>query len=162
MSANSSTHMNVVASFARTPVRILNFKVDNLGRYLKQKRKDKQLTISNVATVLELSLGYISRIENGSSTPSREVLSKLCNLYDIDIKDIIDEDGVNFKNIKVGTDILQIISLEDVTYKGNPIGVQDRININFMIQMLLNMDNLEDKNDFMSVIKTIDKMRKKK
>lgn len=139
----------------------LNFKVDNLGQYLKQKRKDKKLTMSNVATVLELSLGYISRIENGSSNPSREVLSKICNLYDIDIKDIIDEDGVNFKNIKVGTDILQIISLEDITYKGSPINIQDRININFMIQALLDTESLEEKNDFMSVIRTINKMRMK-
>lgn len=132
----------------------MDFKVENIGIYLKEKRKEKGLTLTEVALMLDLSAGYISRIERGTSNPSREVLNKLCNVYEICINDLIDDNGdVNLENIKVGTDLLTIINSSDITYKGLPINAQDRINISLIIKTLLDMTDLDDKNNFMSVIK---------
>lgn len=134
----------------------MNFKVENIGQYLKEKRKEKSLTLNEVALMLELTAGYISRIERGTSKPSKEVLIKLCNIYDIPIREVIDDNGdVNLDNIKVGTDLLKIINSNEITYNGVPIEAQDRINLALIVETLLSIDNLEDKNNFIDIISNV-------
>ena len=134
----------------------MNFKVENIGVYLKEKRKEKKLTLNEVASILNLSAGYISRIERGTSNPSKNVLNNLCNIYKIPITDLIDDNGeITLENIKVGTDLINIISSSDTTYKGEAIGVQDRINIFLLVKTLLDMTELEDKNNFINIIKNV-------
>lgn len=134
----------------------MNFKVENIGVYLKEKRKEKKLTLNEVASILNLSAGYISRIERGTSNPSKNVLNNLCNIYKIPITDLIDDNGeITLENIKVGTDLINIISSSDITYKGEAIGVQDRINIFLLVKTLLDMTELEDKNNFINIIKNV-------
>lgn len=62
--------------------------IDSLGSYLKQIRLQKKLTLKEVGDMCSLATSYISRIENGSSTPSLETAVKLCNVYSIDINTI--------------------------------------------------------------------------
>lgn len=134
----------------------MNFKVENIGQYLKEKRNEKKLTLNEVASMLGLTAGYISRIERGTSKPSEDVLKKLCNIYDICINSLIDDNGeINLENIRVGTDLLKIINSEEITYNGLPVEAQDRINIRLMIEILMSIDSLEDKNSFMSVVKNM-------
>ena len=45
-----------------------------IGKRIKKIRKEKQLTISDVATKASVSNGPISRIENGRTIPSLPVL----------------------------------------------------------------------------------------
>lgn len=141
----------------------MNFKVENIGQYLKEKRKEKALTLSEVATMLNLSSGYISRIERGTSNPSKDVLHKICNIYEIPISEILNDDGeLKLENIKVGTDLLTIINNDYVTYNGDLINAQDRINIGLIVKSLLEINNLEDKNNFMNIITSTSKIIKNK
>lgn len=52
---------------------------------LKQKRKEKGLTLKDVAEELSLTIGYISRLENNQSSPSLDVLQKLMEFYQIPV-----------------------------------------------------------------------------
>lgn len=137
----------------------MDFKVENIGTYLKEKRKEENLTLNEVATVLNLSAGYISRIERGTSNPSKEVLINLCDIYKIPVNDLIDNNGeITLENIKVGTDILTLVSSSNITYKGESIGVQDRMNIGLIIKTLLDITELEDKNNFVNIINNVNEI----
>lgn len=137
----------------------MDFKVENIGTYLKEKRKEENLTLNEVAKVLNLSAGYISRIERGTSNPSKEVLVNLCDIYKIPVNELIDNNGeITLENIKVGTDILTLVSSSNITYKGESIGVQDRMNIGLIIKTLLDMTELEDKNNFVNIINNVNEI----
>lgn len=141
----------------------MNFKVENIGQYLKEKRKEKALTLSEVATMLNLTPGYISRIERGTSKPSKSVLHKICNIYQVPISKILNDNGeLDLDNIKVGTDLLSIINNDYVTYNGDLINAQDRINIGLIVKSLLEINNIEDKNNFMNIIISTNKIIKNK
>lgn len=132
----------------------MDFKVDNIGKYLLEKRKEKNLTLKEVANTIGLTAGYISRIERGSSTPSKDVLKKICNIYEIDYNDVIDENGeITVDNISMGTDILELISSDKITYKGKLIGFQDRINLLSIVQTLLEIEDLDVKNNYIEIIR---------
>ena len=54
-----------------------------IGRFLKELRKEKDITQEQLAEKAELSNVYISHIENSRSIPSLETLMKLCSALDI-------------------------------------------------------------------------------
>jgi len=66
----------------------MKFKLDNPGEFLKDKRKNLKKTLSDVSGDTGLSIGYISRIENGSSSPSLEALYKLSAILMFKVEDI--------------------------------------------------------------------------
>lgn len=131
----------------------MEHKENDLGKYLSSKRKEKGLTLSDVAKMLDLSAGYISRIERGTSNPSKDVLDKLCNIYDIDSLEIMDDEGeIIPENIDIGTNLIEFLSSAKISHKGKPIGVQDRIHLTTISQALLEIEDLEDKNAFVEIL----------
>ena len=84
----------------------MNIKIDNLGEFLKSKRKEKNLTIRCIACITNLSPGYISRIENGSSIPSYETLVKLSKALTFNLNSVIDTN----LNIEETFDIIDVLS----------------------------------------------------
>ncbi|PLS19281.1 hypothetical protein CVD28_02390 [Bacillus sp. M6-12] len=84
----------------------MQFKIDQPGTFLKEKRKEAKFTLKEVSKHTDLSVGYISRIENGSSTPSLETLYKLSMILSFRIEDIC--------------------SFEDITiHKNEPVALED-------------------------------------
>lgn len=62
-----------------------------IGKYLREKRENKNLTQANVATELGLSSAqFISNFERGLCTPSWKILAALLPMYDIPKREIID------------------------------------------------------------------------
>ena len=59
----------------------------SLGIIFRQKREEKGLLIRQVAAVTEMDQALVSRIENGDRLPTKEQLSKLAGLYDLDLKE---------------------------------------------------------------------------
>ena len=60
------------------------------GEFLKQLRKEKNLTQEQLAEKLFVSGRTVSRWETGSNMPDLSVLVELADYYDVDIREIID------------------------------------------------------------------------
>lgn len=60
----------------------------NLGSQLKRIRKDKDLSLKQVAEMSDVSIGLISKIENFRTTPSLPVLLKIMQSLQINISDL--------------------------------------------------------------------------
>lgn len=64
-----------------------------VGLYLKQMRRQKYLTLAQVAEEIGVTANYVSLIERGKNTPNDEIISKLAKLYGIDEDDLFERFG---------------------------------------------------------------------
>lgn len=60
-----------------------------IGSFLKQLRKEKNLTQEQLAETLNVSGRTVSRWETGSNIPDLSILVELADYYDVDIREII-------------------------------------------------------------------------
>lgn len=67
-----------------------NMDQKKIGLFLKELRKEKELTQSQLAEHLNVSDRTVSRWETGSNLPDLSVLVELADFYDVDIREIID------------------------------------------------------------------------
>ena len=61
-----------------------------IGRFLKELRKEKELTQEQLAEQFRVSDRTVSRWETGSNMPDLSVLVELAEFYQVDMKEIID------------------------------------------------------------------------
>lgn len=61
-----------------------------LGSKIRKIRKEKKITLADVSKETELSVGFLSNLENNQTSPTIAQLHKLCNVYGITLNDIID------------------------------------------------------------------------
>lgn len=62
----------------------------NVGSFLRELRKKKQLTQEQLAERFGVTNRSVSRWETGSNMPDLSILVELADFYDVDIRDIID------------------------------------------------------------------------
>lgn len=60
------------------------------GSFLRELRKEKQLTQEQLAERFGVTSRSVSRWETGSNKPDLSILVELADFYDVDIRDIID------------------------------------------------------------------------
>ncbi len=60
------------------------------GSFLRELRKEKQLTQEQLAEQFGVTNRSVSRWETGSNMPDLSILVELADFYDVDIRDIID------------------------------------------------------------------------
>jgi transcriptional regulator with XRE-family HTH domain len=70
------------------------------GARLKQSRKKKQFTQSQVADRLGIDFTTISKYENDKSQPDNEILRKLASLYDVSVDWLLTGEFSNEKKKK--------------------------------------------------------------
>lgn len=61
-----------------------------VGSFLRELRKEKQLTQEQLAERFGVTNRSVSRWETGSNIPDLSILVELADFYDVDIRDIID------------------------------------------------------------------------
>lgn len=61
-----------------------------IGGFLRELRKEKDLTQEALAEKLGVSSRSVSRWENGNTMPELSILVELADLYEVDIREIID------------------------------------------------------------------------
>lgn len=61
-----------------------------IGSFLRELRKEKQLTQEQLAEQFGVTNRSVSRWETGSNMPDLSILVELADFYDVDIRDIID------------------------------------------------------------------------
>lgn len=134
----------------------MQIKIGNIGIYLREARKNNNLTISNVSEELEISKGYISRIENGTSKPSLQVLTALCNKYKINIKDIVELDFLDEQQETLfNLNISDVIMTDDIRYYDKKLTSTDKINILKYIDFIVNCKNIELKEHIVGLLNYI-------
>ena len=61
-----------------------------IGGFLRELRKEKELTQEQLAEKFAVSSRSVSRWENGNTMPELGILVELADYYEVDIKEIID------------------------------------------------------------------------
>lgn len=63
---------------------------DIIGEFLKELRKEKELTQQQFAEILNVSNRTVSRWENGNNMPDLDVLIYISDYYEIDLRELLD------------------------------------------------------------------------
>ena len=61
----------------------------NIGTLLRSRRKERKLTLKNVAEKASISEGFLSQVENDVNSPSVGTLIRICNAIGVDAGDLI-------------------------------------------------------------------------
>lgn len=64
------------------------YDVSNVGFYIKERRKSRNITIKKLSDFTGISVPTIKRIENGQCLPSLENFAKLCEFLILDMNRI--------------------------------------------------------------------------
>lgn len=67
-----------------------------LGSRLRQAREEKRFSQQEVAHLLHISQKTLSNIESDKSTPTIEQLSRMSELYEIDVLELLSQQGITF------------------------------------------------------------------
>ena len=71
----------------------VKFMIDyvSIGKRIKKNRLNQGMTQEILAEKVNISIPHISRIENGSSSPSLQTLVDICNALDITIDNLMQD-----------------------------------------------------------------------
>ena len=73
--------------------------MENLGEKIKELRETKELTQPQLAKILNVSNGQISKWENGINEPKASYIKLLCNVFEITADFLLGlENEYNIKN----------------------------------------------------------------
>ena len=139
----------------------MNFKVNSPGLFLKKYRKELKLTLKDVADVCGITVGYLSRIENGSSLPSLALLNKLSVAYHFEVSDILDGPCdvsaiLNKENQSV--DLKKLLQHPaELTFNSYVLGINERKSLERCLNILSKEQNIVEKNVLRSLLITLEK-----
>ena len=63
----------------------------NFGDKVRQLRKDKALTQPELAQAMGIEQSYLSKLENGKSLPSNDVLNRVLDVFSIELGELVDD-----------------------------------------------------------------------
>lgn len=67
-----------------------------IGAQLKKAREEKKFSQQEIAHLLNISQKTLSNIESDKSNPTIEQLSKLSEVYELDILELLSSQGITF------------------------------------------------------------------
>lgn len=67
-----------------------------IGAQLKKAREEKKFSQQEIAHLLNISQKTLSNIESDKSNPTIEQLSKLSEIYELDILELLSNEGITF------------------------------------------------------------------
>ena len=82
-----------------------------IGAFLKQCRKENNLTQEQLAEKFGVSARTVSRWETGSNMPDLSILIELADYYDIEIKELLDGERSSTMNKEMKETLVLIISM---------------------------------------------------
>lgn len=97
----------------------------NLGSKIKFFRKNKNMTIKQLAEATKLSSGFISNIERDLNSPSISNLQQICEVLEINVVDLIQEKEDKSYIVR-NSDRKEIFKSDDDTVKFELVSNQDR------------------------------------
>ena len=83
---------------------------EKIGKFIQEKRKEQNLTQSDLAEKLNITDRAISKWENGNCLPDAGTMPELCKLLNISINDLFSGEIVDMKDwLRVALIIIGII-----------------------------------------------------
>ena len=109
-----------------------------IGKFIKQKRKEKKITQSELAEKLNITDRAISKWENGICMPDSGIIPELCEILNITINDLFSGETVDVKNKekKLEENLLDMIKLKQEKDK-QLLNLEIFIGISFTIIFLI-------------------------
>ena len=90
-----------------------------IGIFLKELRKERNLTQEQLAEIMNVSGRTVSRWETGSNMPDLSILVELADYYEVDIREIINGERKSEKMEKDLKDTLEQVAEYSDTEKKN-------------------------------------------
>lgn len=84
---------------------------DGIGRKLRQRRTIRGLSLQDVADRAEISIGLLSQIERGVTTPSLRSLRQICQALDMPVGWLFDEGGGDRSDLVVRANARRTLTL---------------------------------------------------
>ena len=86
-----------------------------IGNFIKQKRKEKKITQSELAEKLNVTDRAISKWENGICMPDSGIIAELCKILNITINDLFSGEVVDMKDSekRLEKNLIEIIKLKE-------------------------------------------------
>lgn len=69
-----------------------------IGRNLRTLRANRGYTQEKIADLLGISQTTYSKLENNEGKPDLNLIEKIASVYDVDVFEILKEDGLSFYN----------------------------------------------------------------
>lgn len=64
---------------------------ENIGKRLRDYRKEKNITLADLADKTDLSIGYLSNLERDLSSPTLDNVQKICEVLEISLVKLLEE-----------------------------------------------------------------------
>lgn len=86
-----------------------------IGKFIKEKRKEKNITQTQLAEKLNITDRAISKWENGNCMPDSSIITELCDILDISINDLYSGEMVDMKDYEktLEKNLLEIIKQKE-------------------------------------------------
>ena len=86
-----------------------------IGKFIKQKRKEKKITQSELAEKLNVTDRAISKWENGICMPDSGIIAELCKILNITINDLFSGEVVDKKDSekRLEKNLIEVIKLKE-------------------------------------------------
>ena len=107
-------------------------KDESLGNRIKNLRKAKSLSQEKLADKAELSQQHISRIEKGITYPGVATLTKIANVLNIPLDDLVDNE-VKDREDRYTFDILRKLEF---------LGIEDKLRVAGYIERILDENGI--------------------
>ena len=83
--------------------------LQKIGNFLKELRKEKNLTQEQLAETLNVSRRTVSRWETGSNMPDLDLLMEIADLYQVDLRELLNGERKNEQmNEEMKETVLQV------------------------------------------------------
>ena len=91
-----------------------------IGKFLAEERKHAEYTQKELADILNVSDKTISKWENGKSLTDLEMMSRLCQIFDISINELLSGERISTEELQFRTEKnLKELILENKTNRKN-------------------------------------------
>ena len=87
-----------------------------IGLYLKELRKDKQLTQAQLAEILGVSNRTVSRWETGVNMPDFDVLIEIAEFYGVPVQNILE--GEQDMNVNTPSNHDMLLAAGEASFEG--------------------------------------------
>lgn len=83
--------------------------LQKIGTFLKELRREKELTQEQLAEILNVSRRTVSRWETGSNMPDLDLLTEMADLYRVDLRELLNGERKNVPmNEEMKETVLQV------------------------------------------------------
>ena len=99
--------------------------LQKIGSFLKELRKEKELTQEQLAETLNVSRRTVSRWETGSNMPDLDLLMEMADLYRVDLRELLNGERKNEPmNAELKETVMQVAEYSNAEKKRSTIIVR--------------------------------------